>query len=170
MLIFKNKLVRAEVLRDYAVATDNLRCVCFTCGNAAEALRMSGLDVIEVGPRGPLVPSRWWTPADIRRTWPDRHDFTSGHLPVQLMRAIGQRFKEHLGDLPQHSIVPTGSGETLVSLAMAYPDHQFTARYNLGPETAYNVQAPLNRLVEMLAFARDFGKDCHTSQDAEMIK
>ena len=53
-------------------------------------------------------------------------------------------------------VVPTGSGETLVCLAMAFPKVKFIARYNIDAATEYHEEAPLNKLVERLAFRIEF--------------
>lgn len=134
-----------------------LRVVCFTCGNAAEALREAGLDVVEVGPRGMLRPSVWWEASDIARAWPGHFDATSGHLPGYLMRDLAVCFTTHLSrndeflDARQVE-VPTGSGETLVALSWAWPEKQYVAAYdNERPETTYSPGAPLNGLVRRLA-------------------
>ena len=46
--------------------------------------------------------------------------------------------------------IPTGSGETLVALAMAFPQSRFKPEYNLNMSTAFQVHAPLNTLVDAL--------------------
>ena len=153
-LKFDNKGIRATVIAQYladaAKAIDGV--VCFSCGNSAKALRHAGLDVLEIGRNGPLQPSEWWTPAQIARFFPTRFDATSGHLPAHLMAAIGAAYWRELGDLPKTAYaIPSGSGETIVCLGIAYPRHCFTAAYDDNqPWTEYDARAPLNSLVETL--------------------
>jgi hypothetical protein len=114
-------------------------------------LREAGLTVLDISPAGDLQANRWWTPTEIACTWPHLFDATSGHLPVDLMAAIGARFRAYLGDLPQDTTVPSGSGETVVCLALAYPNVRFTAIYGGSAATRYDQRAPLNPLVRRLA-------------------
>lgn len=124
--------------------------VCFSCGNAAGSLRDRGLDVIECGP-GPHAdfrPDRWWTPAEIREGWPGRFDATPGHLDAAMMSRLADRFRRHLADRPGPlEYVPTGSGETILALGIAYPDVRWVAVYNLDHATRFHCAAPLNRAV-----------------------
>lgn len=151
-LIFPAKRLRAKVIAEYLSGLHQARCVCLTCGNAAEALREEGLEVCEVGPKAALQATRWIRPEEVAAWWPGLFDATSGHLPVWLMLRIANRFREHLGDLSESKYaIPTGSGETLVCLAMAYPDVRFVALYGDDPATKYEVAAPLNVLVARLA-------------------
>jgi hypothetical protein len=157
--ILAQKRTRANIIAQYLDETQRpLRVVCFTCGNAAKALRGCGLNIVEVGPYGALQTDRWWTPTEIAVAWPDHFDATSGHLPVWMMRDIGQALATRLVgagvDLREHNqvAVPSGSGETLVCLATAYLNVSLVAEYdNALPETTYNQDAPLNRLVQALA-------------------
>jgi hypothetical protein len=123
-------------------------CV-FSCGNASRALREAGLDTVDISPTGELLAGKWWNAARIRQTWPDRLDATSGHLPMPLMLEVARAFRGHLGNLWTGTYqVPTGSGETLVCLSMAYPNTLFMPVYDLDEATAYNAEAPLNDMVE----------------------
>lgn len=152
-LVFPNKQIRAKVICDYLLNMPYRGCVCFSCGNASAALKAIGLDVIDISPTGDLLANRWWTQGDIARTWPDRFDATSGHLPISLMQKIGVAFAQHLNGLldPIYE-VPCGSGETLVCLKLAYPGIEFIAVYdNSEKATQYSAQAPLNGLVKLLA-------------------
>lgn len=147
-----SKRERAVVIRAHMAAAGIADAVCFSCGNAARALRDAGVPVLEIGPAGPLRPSAWWSEAMVRRVWPDRFDATSGHLSVALMTTIGARLRAALGELEDQTVVPCGSGETLVCLALAYPQVRFVAEYDMcRPETEYHPQAPLNVLVARLA-------------------
>lgn len=150
-LTFPNKILRAGVIKEHMDKAGYDKAVCFTCGNAADALRLTGVDVLEIGEKGELKPGKWWKPEDIQRHWPNHFDATSGHLSVNLMEKIGARFRQHLGsNIPKEITIKAGSGETVVSMALAYPDRKITAQYGGGPETEFNWQAPLNQLVSLL--------------------
>lgn len=125
--------------------------VCFSCGNASRALREAGLYVVDISPTGALEAKIWWTPEEIHQAFPDLFDATSGHLPVPILSRITKIFKEHLGQLPaRHYDVPTGSGETITCLRIAFPRIRFTAVYNLNEATRYDKRAPMNQLVEIM--------------------
>jgi hypothetical protein len=162
VLSFPSKRLRAATLRVWCVNARVQRVVCFSCGNASRELENSGLDVLAVGPGLQLETGAWWTAAEIRRAFPERLDLTSGHLPIELVAELGQTYRDHLGAQVQAGetyTVPTGSGETLIALALAYPAAAFVAEYDARREaTAYQPGAPLNRLVERLA-ARVFWID-----------
>lgn len=150
MLRFPAKQIRAAVVADYMAAAGYGSCVCFSCGNAATALRRAGVEVLEIGPRGRLTPNGWWQPEQVRRVWPDRFDATPGHLPAFLMLRIGLAFRDHLGasvETEREWAVPTGSGETITCLRWAYPDTRFRALRDLDEATAFDPEAPLNRVV-----------------------
>lgn len=153
VLRFAAKRIRAQVIAQHlGEAGLPLRCVCFTCGNAARALRNEGLYVVEVGSQGRVEPTEWVDPTHIAGMWPGMFDATSGHLPVWMMERIGAAFAVELGELPGKVVVPSGSGETLVCLALAYPDVRFVARYDMTePPTMFNEDAALNGLVRRLA-------------------
>ncbi len=149
-LHFPHKSIRAKVIAEFARSAGYPGVVCFTCGNAAQTLRDEGLEVTEVGPRGDLNPGKWWTIAEIHRTFPHLFDATSGHLPIPLLGDIAKAFREHLGDLPTRRYsVPSGSGETITCLRVAYPLLTFDASYdNSKPETVRHPDAPLNAIVD----------------------
>lgn len=152
MLRFPHKLIRAKCIKEYMAAAGYDRAVCFSCGNAADALEAEGVDVVHIGERGLLTPNRWMHKSEIDKVFHGYFDATSGHLPVELMVMIGKAFRHHLGSMEEETIyIPTGSGETLVCLKMAYPDKRMVAVYNLDKATEYDQEAPLNRLVELLA-------------------
>lgn len=122
LLQIPQKAIRAAVISDYMLRAGITRAVCFTCGNAARALRIAGVtDLIEVGPRGPLQPAEWWTPAMIAQVWPDRFDATPGHLPYHLMIEVARRIRIAGPPMPGAYRVPTGSGETITCLRIAWP-------------------------------------------------
>ena len=153
VLRFEAKRIRAEVIAQHLRGANMpARCVCFTCGNSARALREAGVFTIEVGSNGMVQPTQWMTPTEIAAMWPFTFDATSGHLPLWMMQRIGQAFAAELGPLPGELTIPSGSGETVVCLAMAYPGTRFTAAYdNTQAPTTFNSGAPLNELVELLA-------------------
>lgn len=155
ILRFDNKGIRARVIADYLRRARRFDAggVCFTCGNAARALVGEGLYVVEVGARGGLTPSRWWSPAEIAAAFPGLFDATSGHLSVGLMAEVGQAFRRVLGPLRGDVVVPSGSGETFCSLALAYgAEARLIPVYDdLLPETTFSPEAPLNPLVRLLS-------------------
>lgn len=151
----ERKLLRASVVARYAAAAGYPGVVVFSCGNAARALqsagRLHGLTVVPVHKGGPLVPGAWWEPAAIHEAWPTFMDATSGHLPAPLMVQLAGRLREHLGPLDRRHryVVPTGSGETVLCLAMAYPGVDFVAAYDdTVAATRWEPGAPLNTWVE----------------------
>jgi hypothetical protein len=149
-LNFPHKQIRARVIAEFVRAAGYQGVVVFTCGNAAKTLRDEGLSVTEVGPRGDLKTDKWWTIAEIHRAWPDLLDATSGHLTVPLMGDIAKAYLAHLGDLPAGRYsVPSGSGETVTCLRIAYPLLTFDPSYNNDkPETTRHPGAPLNAIVD----------------------
>jgi hypothetical protein len=151
MLIFDNKEIRAKVIRRHVISAGYKGVVCLSCGNASAALKKEELNVIDISPRGILLPNKWFTPAEIHELFPDHFDATSGHLPLWLMEKIGAAYRANLGDLDDFQEVPSGSGETIICLSLAYPKHTFIAVYNNNkPETEYSPDAPLNAVVRAL--------------------
>ena len=152
MLKFPNKKIRAAVIRDYMKEYKLPRAVCFSCGNASRELKAAGVDVLEISPTGSLNAAKWFTMGEIKNTFPDYFDATSGHLPLECMLRLADAYKAYFGgDLPAEVYLPTGSGETLVCLKMAFPAAKITAVYNLDAATLYESGAPLNKLVALLA-------------------
>lgn len=149
------KKLRAEVIKEYLDALGENRCVCFTCGNATKALRAAGVQVVSVGEQEELRPGRWYSYNEIAASF-RCFDATSGHLPMPMLREIAERMRMCLGGLEEREYgIPTGSGETLVVLSMAYPEVRFIPlRYKGRPETRYNEGAPMNALVEALTHAK----------------
>lgn len=148
------KFKEAKEIRAKVILKHYKRIVVFTCGNASKALRKVNKDayIVSIGDKNDnFQTERWYTQKEIATMFPDYFDATSGHLPFWLMEEIAIEFKKHLGDLTNAVDVPTGSGETLVCLKMAYPHVKFNAIYNLNEHTKYNVNAPLNNLVKLLA-------------------
>lgn len=147
LLVVPQKRYRATVIASWMARSGYTQAVCFTCGNAAYALRDAGVDVLEVGPRGELVPTDWWTPSRVRRVWPDRFDATPGHLPLHLMidTANAIRQQEPRPEFGAYS-VPTGSGETILCVKLAWPELSLLPVFDLPgleAETRYDPDAPL---------------------------
>ncbi|MDP8255083.1 MAG: hypothetical protein P9M14_04995, partial [Candidatus Alcyoniella australis] len=126
-----NKAIRAQVIAEHLRLLGATRCVVYTCGNAARALREEGLDVVEVGPRGALQPSRELTYEEILQAHPGLFNATSGHLPPPLMYRLAERIFEHLPVeiFQNHKTIycPCGSGETLVAMAHLVPFSRLVA-------------------------------------------
>lgn len=150
LLRFPHKRLRAYMIKDYMRAAGYKKAVCFSCGHAAEELEKAGVDVLHIGPHGVLTPQQWFTQADIHANFPEFFDATSGHLPVSLMVALSTIYQGYIGPLSGKVYVPTGSGETVVCLKMAYPDVDFVAVYNLDEATEYSPYCPMNPLVRLL--------------------
>ena len=151
LLRFPHKKIRAAVIKEYMQECGYKKAVCFSCGNASTALKDAGVDLLDMSPYGDMIAQRWFTPSEIMKWFPDSLDATSGHLSIELMSKIGKAFKEYLGELPQVNYIPTGSGETITCLKMAYPDKEFVAVYNIDQATEYSEQATLNGLVQCMA-------------------
>jgi len=120
-------------------------CVCFSCGNASRALLDAGLYVVDVSRHGMLDARMWWTPEEIHRAWPDLFDATPGHLPAPLMVSLAEAYRKELGEMEQveQYVVPTGSGETVLCLRIAYPGLLFVAQYDdSSPSTRFCETAP----------------------------
>lgn len=122
--------------------------VCFTCGNAADWLRNMGVDVISIGHGQDLEPKGWWKPCRIQKTWPHAFDATSGHLPLPLMLDIAKTLNSVLGDLREGEYeVPTGSGETVFCLRLAYPRIKFVPVFGVGKGTERDDNNPLLKYI-----------------------
>jgi len=158
ILRFDAKEIRSMVIKRYMKNAGIKRAVCFSCGNASIKLIEAGVDTIDISPSGVLVANKWWTPSEIKKVFKNEFDATSGHLPLHLMVDIGNAFRERLGDLtdPIYA-VPTGSGETILCLNMAYPDIKFVAMTNLNAATSWSDDAPLSNLVRGLFKIMDMG-------------
>jgi len=162
VLRFPAKRLRAKPIADYVRKAGYPGVVTFTCGHAAEALREVfspfGLHVLEVGARGVLQTDKWWTPAEIHKGFPHLFDATSGHLPIPLMHDVAEQFRAYLGVRGEYIVndkqyvVPSGSGETILCLRMAYPNIPFMAAYdNAKPETTRDTEnVAMNALIDAL--------------------
>lgn len=168
LLRFPHKKLRSHAIKEYMEAAGYERAVCFSCGNAARELENAGVNVLHIGEKGDLTPNRWFTPYEIASTFKGYFDATSGHLPPDLMIVLGAVYKEHLKKLPDTVYLPTGSGETLVCLKLAFPDTQFVAVYNLDKATQYDENCVLNKYVEIMASKIIFGgTKWHENQKAQ---
>jgi hypothetical protein len=130
-------------------------CVCFSCGNASRTLKEHGVPCVAVAPDGDLLAGRWWTTAEIHRTFPTAFDATSGQLPADVMLQIAHEFREEFApvfaDGGKAYVIPTGSGETVLCLKLAFPDRTFIAQWRTGdPNCEYEPCAPLTPFVQAL--------------------
>ena len=149
---FNNKELRSIAIKAYMQRYGFEKAVCFSCGNASRMLKEAGVKTLDISPTGDLQANRWFTMGEIKNAFPDYFDATSGHLPIECMEMISTVFYSHLyKTMPKEINLPTGSGETLVCLKMAFPDTKITAIYNIDPATQYEEEAPLNNLVRLLA-------------------
>ena len=146
------KRVRAEVIKRYMARNNLGEAVCFSCGNATAKLKQAGVNLLAIAPDGDLESHRWFTQEEIARLFPNLFDATSGHLPIHLMREIADELRVNLTfDTGTRYIIPSGSGETVVCLKMAFPTVDFYPEYNDNyPATEYSPHAPLNRLVKAM--------------------
>lgn len=149
------KGIRARVIEEHMTRSDYMSAVCFSCGNAARALAKY-INVLEIGPRGDFQTKRWWTPEQIHELWPLKFDATPGHLPLFLMLRIAMRIRDIVGwiqDTEEYPglglAVPTGSGESIMCMHLAYPTFRFIAVYDdNSPSTSYFCGAPLSNVVQ----------------------
>lgn len=155
LLTFPHKAFRSKIIKQYMEEAGYTGAVCLTCGNAGRELRALGVDTVIIGETGDLSPNRWLSTAEVHRLFPDRFDATSGHLNMELMNRIAEQYRKYLGKLDSPQYIPSGSGECLTCLKLAYPDIEFIAVYNVPGElahaTEYSEYAPLNGLVRLLA-------------------
>lgn len=160
----ERKQLRSLLIRDHLRRTDQRRVVCFSCGNASRCLgellqpqsfwfdhQQTRYTVVAITPDGPLQTNKWWTPTEIAEVWPDFCDATPGHLSVPMMHKLATMYKAKLASKLNGAIgyiVPTGSGETIIALGMAFPGVKFIAEYNDNtPGTTYDAANPNNVLV-----------------------
>lgn len=146
------KRIRAEVIKDFIERNDIPFAVCFSCGNSSTYLRKAGVTLLDISPQGDLTSNRWFSMNEIRQLFPMAFDATSGHLPTDLMREIAVRMRNELTfDTDTEYTIPSGSGETVVCLKMAFPNINFIPQYdNSDPSTEYNDEAPLNEVVRAM--------------------
>lgn len=149
------KHIRADVIDRYMRANGFRLCVCFSCGNASRILKEHGVPCVAVAPDGDLLAGRWWTMAEIRRTFPTAFDATSGQLPADVMLQVAHEFRKEFAPLfadgDKAYVIPTGSGETVLCLKLAFPDRTFIAQWRTGdPNCEYEPCAPLTPFVRAL--------------------
>ena len=157
LLRFPAKRLRANYLVQKAYRKGHTGVLCFSCGNSSAALRNAVLAaelpliVLDISPHGDLTANRWFTQLEIARIWPDFLDGTSGHVTDTELSVISNLFRHYLGELgPGPWYVPTGSGETILALALAYPHTSFVPVYSLDEWTQYNEEAPRNEQVRQV--------------------
>lgn len=149
---FNNKELRSIIIKKYMQRHGFDKAVCFSCGNASRQLKAAGVKTLDISPTGDMQANRWFTIGEIKAAFPDYFDATSGHLTMDCMRDIADEFYYQLHKIMPKAIeLPTGSGETLVCLKMAFPQTRIKAVYNLNAATQYEPDAPLNNLVRLLA-------------------
>lgn len=151
LLRFPHKKIRANVIKNFIAKKRYRGVVCFSCGNASRELKNVGLNVLDISPKGDLIPNRWFQPSEIAEKFPEYFDATSGHLPMELMIEIAVEYKKYLGLSLPSCYIPTGSGETIFCLKLAYPKEELIAVYNLDDATEYNENAVLNDTVKIFA-------------------
>ncbi len=146
------KEVRAVVIKEYMAEAGLDECVCLTCGNASRYLRAEGLNVEEL-----IEPEDWYTESMIYGKWGRYGLFnaTSGMLSAELMMRVAERmkeiYKEDMKWIGEMEVV-CGSGETFVVMKLAFPEVVMSAVYNVDAATRWHKEAPLNGLVEALAY------------------
>ncbi len=156
-IIATNKKERSSIVIDYAKTHLYEGIVVFSIGNPEDLTRSilrSSLNLISVSPGGDLQSAnKWWSQEEIRTSWPNYFDATSGHLPLFLLNKIVIKIRSKFLGIREdvEYFVPTGSGETFVCMAMAFPTISFKAVYNIDRYTQWNPNAPLNDLVNALA-------------------
>lgn len=145
------KKVRAAVIREYMERNGIACAVCFSCGNASRELRMAGVNVLDISPSGDMEARRWFTQEEIRRLFPAAFDATSGHLPMDVMLRISARLRAKLEGqyvAGRTYTIPSGSGETVLCLAMAFPECSFVAEFDdADPARRKEQDAPLIPLI-----------------------
>ena len=158
---FENKKIRSLAIQFYMKRYGFDKAVCFSCGNASRMLKEAGVKTLDISTTGDMQANRWFSIGEIKEAFPSYFDATSGHLPMDCMRMIADAFYRELYDkMPEAIYLPTGSGETLVCLKMAFPRTKITAVYNIDYATRYDEEAPLNGLVKLLADDIIYEYDC----------
>ncbi len=153
MLTLPNrKKARAKLIKKYMADCGYDKAVCFSCGNASRALKNEGIETVDISPAGDLEARRWWSMAEIKRSFPGMFDATSGHLPIELMNMLAQEYRDEVGDVNEKPCyVPSGSGETVLCLSIAYPEIKFIAVYDMTKAwLRYETKAPLNEIVNKI--------------------
>lgn len=153
LALSNRKAIRAILIKMYMQKAGYKQAVGFSCGNGNAALKKIGVDVLDISNYGELRANKWWKPEEINKHFPAHFDATSGHLSVYLLNELGKLLKQYIGNLDKNSkyLVPSGSGETVVALKLAYPQIHFIAVYSkTNPSTLYEQNAPLNTVVRAM--------------------
>lgn len=155
---FPHKRLRAEVITDYVRSAGSFKgIICITCGAAGdEILKAAKTGCGDIVIIMPTEGDEWITMEQIARDYPGYFDATSGHLPFWLMVRIAHRFRQYIDKHTRRTFssevrVPTGSGETIFELRMAYPDMvetQLVALYDYSRGSRFESDAPLNQAVQ----------------------
>lgn len=151
----KIKQLRAAWIAAYCKRAGYAGVTCLTCGTTGialiEACRKEGLEC-----RVFSNPQRWWGNAEfIEYNGTQFFDATSGHIPLFIICALGEVYREYLGEISDDEIVvPTGSGETALSLRVAYPNKTIIAQYGESAEIKRDLHAPLNSAIDALCVVR----------------
>jgi len=149
------KQLRAAWIATYCKSAGYAGVSCLTCGTTGvaliEACRKEGLEC-----RVFSNPCKWWGNAEfIKYNGTQFFDATSGHIPLFIICQLGKVYREYLGEISEETItVPTGSGETALSLRIAYPDKIIIAQYGESAEIKRDTDAPLNAAVDALCVPR----------------
>lgn len=146
------KRIRAYVIRRHMKEHGFDRAICFSCGNATRALKSAKVDTLAIAPGADLAPTdRWFTISEIRDALPGYFDATPGHLPMDVMNRLAAAYRIAFADVfcsVTDFVVPTGSGETIICLKMAFPSVNFAAMWdNSSPATTFDDRAPLANIV-----------------------
>jgi hypothetical protein len=149
------KRLRAEFLAQHCVRSGFTGIACLTCGTTGIAL-IHACQKHDLECRVFSNPKRWWSNEEfIKHNGTQFFDATSGHIQLLLMCKLGLIYRGLLGDIEDSSItVPSGSGETALSLKFAYPDKIIIAEYGNTKETKKEPYAPLNEIVRALCVVR----------------
>jgi hypothetical protein len=154
LTIPERKIWRSEIIVKHMQAANCYRgAVIFSCGNASNELKRVLLKpIITIAPGGDLQSCKWWTSEEIKSAWPEYFDATSGHLPFPLMARLAEKLKAELHGFVSlnHNEcfnVPTGSGETILCLRLAFPDKVFIPITDGTPATKYNHESVVARIV-----------------------
>lgn len=117
------------------------------------------MELIKAAPAGmPVVTietDRAISMEGIANAYPRHFDATNGHLPLWLMVRIANKFAEWINANVRKSMggevrIPTGSGETLFELRIAYPEiteTQFVALYDFNRDKRFDPNGPINQAV-----------------------
>lgn len=148
----KAKQIRACVIHEYMLQNGYDHCVCFSCGNATRALKAEGVSCISISPDGDLTANRWWSISEVRKAFANAFDATSGHLPIDVLIAIAKKYREAFSDVfvkGKEYVIPTGSGETVFCLSMAFKDIKFIAQWRKDdPSCEMSVEAPMTEIIK----------------------